>query len=85
LIIEKTTGLPFKEAAKREVFAPLGMRDSGIDDDSPIVPPLAHGYVEKGAVSLADAPQIHWSAKTGNGSAYSTRRLVTPELVHGSH
>ena len=48
------------------------MRDSGIDDDSPIAPPLAHGYVEKGAVSLADAPQIHWSAKTGNGSAYST-------------
>jgi CubicO group peptidase (beta-lactamase class C family) len=72
LIVEKTTGLPFKEAARREVFAPLGMRDSGIDDDSPISPPLARGYVEKGVVSLTDAPQIHWSAKTGNGSAYST-------------
>ena len=72
LIVEKTTGLPFKEVARREVFAPLGMRDSGIDDDSPISPPLARGYVEKGVVALVDAPQIHWSAKTGNGSAYST-------------
>jgi D-alanyl-D-alanine carboxypeptidase len=72
LIVEKTTGLPFKEAARREVFAPLGMRDSGIDDDSPIPPPIARGYFEKGAVALVDAPQIHWSAKTGNGSAYST-------------
>lgn len=72
LIVEKTTGLPFKEAARLEVFAPLRMRDSGIDDDSPISPPIARGYTEKGAVALSDAPQIHWSAKTGNGSAYST-------------
>ena len=72
LIIEKKTGLSFKEAVRREVFAPLGMTNSGIDDDSPIQARLARGYVEKGAVGLADAPQIHWSAKTGNGSAYST-------------
>jgi CubicO group peptidase (beta-lactamase class C family) len=72
LIVEKTSALPFKEAARREVFAPLGMRDSGIDDDSPIPPPIARGYTEKGAVALEDAPHIHWSAKTGNGSAYST-------------
>src|SRR6202044_2604856 len=57
LIVEKTTGLPFKEGARREMFVPLRMRDSGIDDDSPISPPLARGYVEKGAVSLADARQ----------------------------
>ncbi len=81
LIIEKTTGLPFKDAAKREVFAPLGMRNSGIDDDSPIPPPVASGYAEKGAVALTDAETFHWSAKTGNGSAYSTiddeRRWIT--------
>jgi len=72
LIVEKITGLPFKDAARREVFAPLGMRNSGIDDDSPIAPPVARGYAEKGAVALEEAPRIHWSAKTGNGSAYST-------------
>jgi CubicO group peptidase (beta-lactamase class C family) len=76
LIIEKKTGLSFKEAVRREVFTPLGMTSSGIDDDSPIkarlAPRMARGYVEKGAVGLEDAPAFHWSAKTGNGSAYST-------------
>ena len=72
LIIEKKTGLPFREAVRREVFAPLGMTNSGIDDDSPIKLRLARGYVEQGATGLADAPQFHWSAKPGNGSAYST-------------
>ena len=72
LIVEKKTGLSFKEAVRREVFAPLRMADSGIDDDSPIKGRLARGYVEKGVVGLAEAPQVHWSAKTGNGSAYLT-------------
>ena len=72
LIAEKVTGLPFKEVARREVFAPLKMNDSGIDDDSPIGKDLAVGHVENGALGMKDAPQIHWSAKTGNGSAYST-------------
>ena len=72
LIIEKKTGLPFKEAMRREVFAPLKMTDSGIDDDGPIAAPVALGHVESGAVSLKLAPTIHFSAKPGNGSAYST-------------
>ena len=72
LIVEKVTGLPFKEVVRREVFVPLKMNDSGIDDDSPIGKGVALGYVENGATGLKDAPVIHWSAKTGNGSAYST-------------
>jgi D-alanyl-D-alanine carboxypeptidase len=72
LIIERTTGLPFKEAMRREVFAPLKMDHSGIDDDGPIEAPVARGHVENGAVSLKAAPRIHWSAKTGNASVYST-------------
>jgi D-alanyl-D-alanine carboxypeptidase len=72
LIIERKTGLPFKEAMRREVFAPLRMTESGIDDDGPIAAPVALGHVESGAVSLKPAPRIHFSAKPGNGSAYST-------------
>jgi CubicO group peptidase (beta-lactamase class C family) len=72
LIIEKKTGLPFKEAMRREVFAPLKMTESGIDDDSPIAEPVALGHVDSGTVSLKPAPRIHFSAKPGNGSAYST-------------
>jgi D-alanyl-D-alanine carboxypeptidase len=72
LIIEKKTGLPFKEAMRREVFAPLKMNHSGIDDDGPIEALLALGHVENGPVSLKAAPRIHWSAKTGNASVCST-------------
>jgi CubicO group peptidase (beta-lactamase class C family) len=72
LIVERVTGLPFREAVRREVFAPLRMTDSGIDDDSPLGTGMALGHVENGAVALQAAPVIHWSAKTGNGSAYST-------------
>lgn len=72
LIVERVTGLPFKEAVRREVFAPLGMNDSGVDDDSPITGHVARGHVENGSTALRAAPLIHWSAKTGNGSAYST-------------
>ena len=72
LIIEKKTGLPFAQAMKRLVFDPFGMRDSGIDDDSPIKGPVARGYEVSGTFGLKPAPAIHWSAKTGNGSAYST-------------
>ena len=72
LIAERVSGLPFKEVVRHEVFAPLRMRDSGIDDDSPIAGRVALGHVENGAVALQAAPRFHWSAKTGNGSAYST-------------
>jgi D-alanyl-D-alanine carboxypeptidase len=72
LIMEKKTGLPFKEVMRREVFVPLKMNDSGSDDDGAIEAPSALGYVEEGPVDQKPAPSIHWSAKTGNASIYST-------------
>ena len=72
LIIERKTGRRFSEAIKALVFTPLGMRDSGIDDDAPIAAQLAGGNQTSGASGLKPAPAIHWSALTGNGSAYTT-------------
>lgn len=72
LIIERKTGLPFREAMKAEVFDPFDMHDSGVDDDSPIPGPLALGQSVSGTFGLKPSPAIHWSAKSGNGSAYST-------------
>ena len=72
LIIERKTGLTFAKAMKTEVFDPFDMRDSGVDDDSPIDGPVAQGYQLAGTFGLKPAPAIHWSAKTGNGSAYTT-------------
>jgi CubicO group peptidase (beta-lactamase class C family) len=74
LIIEKKTGLPFADAMQRLVFEPFGMRDSGIDDDRPLKGQVAHGYQPTGTFGLKPAPAFHWSAKPGNGSAYTTVR-----------
>lgn len=73
LIIERKTGLPFADAVKQLVFAPLGMSDSGIDDDRPDARvKSAKGYKPIGLYDLGAAEPIHWSAKAGNGSAYTT-------------
>jgi CubicO group peptidase (beta-lactamase class C family) len=78
LIIERKSGVPFAEAVRRLVFRPLGMNDSGIDDDAPAVARnTAKGYQPAGLYDIAAADPIHWSAKAGNGSAYST---ATDEL-----
>jgi len=72
LIVEKKAGMPFALAVRKEVFEPLGMHNSGIDDDAPIDNRAALGYQLSGTYGLKPAAPIHWSAKTGNGSAYST-------------
>jgi CubicO group peptidase (beta-lactamase class C family) len=73
LIIERKAGVPFASAVRELVFNPLGMRDSGIDDDRPKARfKAATGYQPKGLYEIAPAQRIHWSAKTGNASAYTT-------------
>ena len=74
LIVERETGQSFRDALERLVFAPLGMKDSGIDDDRkpPRASSMAVGYSPVGVRDLKPAEAIHWSGKTGNGSAYST-------------
>jgi len=75
LIIEKKTGLAFAAAVGRLVFQPLGLADSGVDDDAlSRALPVARGYEPEGAYGLEPARAIHWSAKTGNASAYTTAR-----------
>ena len=73
LIVEKKTGLPFAASVKRLVFGPMGLNASGIDDDSlPHSRRIANGYEPEGEFGLKPATSIHWSAKTGNASAYTT-------------
>lgn len=71
LIIEVKTGLPFARALQKLIFAPLGMTESGIDDDQQIGR-AATGYEPAGLYDLSPADRIHWSAKAGNASAYTT-------------
>jgi CubicO group peptidase (beta-lactamase class C family) len=73
LIIERKTGLSFPDAVQRLVFKPIGMADSGIDDDRPEASlRAAKGYEPVSLYDLRPADTIHWSAKAGNGSAYTT-------------
>jgi CubicO group peptidase (beta-lactamase class C family) len=72
LIIERKTGLPFAQAMRKLVFDPARLSNSGTDDDSSIGGQVALGYNVQGEFGLKRADAIHWSAKTGNGSDYST-------------
>ncbi|HEY3947795.1 serine hydrolase domain-containing protein [Phenylobacterium sp.] len=73
LIIERVTGEAYGEAMQRELFDPLGMRDSGHrGDDSAVIPNMTSGYVRSKAGTLARPAWFDWSVKTGNGSIYST-------------
>jgi CubicO group peptidase (beta-lactamase class C family) len=55
------------------VFAPASLRETGIDDDSrPHEKPMAVGYEPEGSFGLKPARTIHWSAKSGNASAFAT-------------
>jgi CubicO group peptidase (beta-lactamase class C family) len=73
LVVEKKTGLPFAAAVERLVFQPMGLNSSGLDDDSTVLTAhMAKGYQPEGVYGLAPANPIHWSAKTGNASVYTT-------------
>jgi CubicO group peptidase (beta-lactamase class C family) len=75
LIVEKKTGLSLASAIDQLIFLPLGLTASGIDDDSMAhIANMARGYEPFGTYELKPAPLIHWSAKTGNGSAFTTAR-----------
>jgi CubicO group peptidase (beta-lactamase class C family) len=87
LIVEKTTGVPFSVAMERLVFLPIGLTSSGVDDDSiTTASRMATGYEPEGVYGIKPATLIHWSAKTGNASIFTTARdearLVT-ELFQG--
>jgi len=73
LLVEKRSGIPFAAAVERLVFRPSGLSASGVDDDSRThTRHMAKGYEPQGTHGLKPAQTIHWSAKTGNGSAYTT-------------
>jgi CubicO group peptidase (beta-lactamase class C family) len=73
LIIEKKTGLPFAAALQKLVFRPLGLKASGVDDDFMADSKhMAKGYEPEGTYELKPAKEIHWSAKAGNASVYTT-------------
>jgi CubicO group peptidase (beta-lactamase class C family) len=84
LVVRRVTGLPLREFAARNLFAPLGMTDTRIVDDLGHPPPGRATAYSPAAGSLPDlaglagtpaggfaADQVNWE-QTGDGAVNST-------------
>lgn len=70
-IIEKITGKPYEQYLQENIFNPLGMQESGIDDPIQIIPNRAAGY-SKDTKGLINAPYTDMAWTAGAGQIYST-------------
>jgi CubicO group peptidase (beta-lactamase class C family) len=70
-IIERVTGKTYAEALQERIFTPLGMKASGYDLASPVIPKRASGYALLGG-KYVNAPYLDMSIPYAAGSLYST-------------
>jgi CubicO group peptidase (beta-lactamase class C family) len=94
-IIERLSGVSYGRFLQREIFDPLGMKNTAHRGDLlKVVPLLAEGYQLDGANSYRRGDVLDWTSKTGNGSLYSTvgdyalfydalvkRKLLSPQTT----
>jgi serine beta-lactamase-like protein LACTB, mitochondrial len=92
--VERAAGEPFLEFMRREVFAPVGMRQTVPDDVFMIVPSRARFYVRDSAGRLRNEKYVDQSNKWASGGFLSTpsdlvrfgfamldARLLKPETI----
>lgn len=72
-IIEKASGQPYAAFVAENLFAPLGMDDSGYDGHAPVLARRASGYVPT-ARGVVNADYVDMSIPQGAGGLYSTTR-----------
>jgi CubicO group peptidase (beta-lactamase class C family) len=70
-LIEKLSGDKYEKFVRDNLFTPLGMKDSGYDSNSAVIPHRASGYAP-GRNGLENAGFIHMSVPHGAGALYST-------------
>jgi CubicO group peptidase (beta-lactamase class C family) len=70
-LIEKISGQSYATFVQENIFTPLGMKDSGYDSNSKIIPHRAAGYTS-GEGGPVNAGFIHMSIPFSAGSLYST-------------
>jgi CubicO group peptidase (beta-lactamase class C family) len=70
-LIEKISGESYEKFVRENIFTPLGMKDSGYDSNSAIIPHRASGYVSKGD-HFEHAGFINMTVPHGAGALYST-------------
>ncbi|MGD1093916.1 MAG: serine hydrolase [Bryobacteraceae bacterium] len=70
-LIEKITGGSYETFVRENIFTPLGMKDSGYDSNSALLPHRASGYVFS-KDRFENAGFVHMSVPQGAGALYST-------------
>jgi CubicO group peptidase (beta-lactamase class C family) len=70
-LIEKISGEKYEKFVRENIFTPLGMKDSGYDSNSAVIPHRASGYVA-GKSGYENAGFVHMSIPQGAGALYST-------------
>jgi CubicO group peptidase (beta-lactamase class C family) len=70
-LIEKITGDSYAKFVRENIFEPLGMKDSGYDSNSAIIPRRASGY-SPGPAGIQNAGFVHMSIPHAAGALYST-------------
>jgi CubicO group peptidase (beta-lactamase class C family) len=70
-LIEKISGEPYARFVQENIFTPLGMKDSGYDSNSAIIPRRASGY-KRGKDGPEHAGYIDMSIPLSAGALYST-------------
>lgn len=70
-LVEKISGQSYDKFVQENLFGPLGMKDSGYDSNSAVIPRRASGYVYRDG-RFEHAGFIHMSIPHGDGALYST-------------
>jgi len=70
-LIEKASGESYEKFVRENIFDPLGMKDSGYDSNSAIIPKRAAGYTP-GKDGPVNAGFVHMSIPFSAGALYST-------------
>jgi CubicO group peptidase (beta-lactamase class C family) len=70
-IIEKVTGKSYEQVLKENILDPVGMKNTGYDWHSPLIPKRAAGYT-KTADGYTNAAYLDMSIPYAAGSMYST-------------
>ncbi len=71
VLIEKVSGQTYQEYIQENIFSPLGMKDSGYDSNSDVIPQRASGYTP-GPNGPENSGFVHMSTPFSAGALYST-------------
>jgi CubicO group peptidase (beta-lactamase class C family) len=71
VLLEKVTGKSYEDVLRDQIFAPLGMKDTGYDRSNAILPKRASGYARQGS-RIVNAAYLDMVQPFAAGALYST-------------